>query len=224
MADTFTLKVIARIKSDFTQKFGIPRQSSLGGGQLSTVVFEPEYRDANALRGIEGYSHLWLIWGFSANPHKATGTTVRPPVLGGNKRMGIWATRSPFRPNNLGLSSVKIESIDLEAATGPVIRVSGADLMDGTPIYDIKPYVPYADAHPEAESGFTGAEKIKRLKVVMPQERRNELGADLSEALEEVLALDPRPQYHNDSNRVYGLCFEQHDVKFMVKGDKIIVL
>ena len=218
------IKPIAHFHSPLKTKFGVPKQSGLASSLKGFITFTKEWRDPEALRGIDGFSYLWLIWGFSANPHKATGTTVRPPVLGGNKRMGIWATRSPFRPNNMGLSSVKIESIDLEAATGPVIRVSGADLMDGTPIYDIKPYVPYADAHPEAESGFTGAEKIKRLKVVMPQERRNELGADLSEALEEVLALDPRPQYHNDSNRVYGLCFEQHDVKFMVKGDKIIIL
>lgn len=223
-SEEMVIKPIAHFHSPLKTKFGVPKQSGLASSLKGFITFTKEWRDPEALRGIDGFSYLWLIWSFSANPHKATGTTVRPPVLGGNKRMGIWATRSPFRPNNLGLSSVKIESIDLEAATGPVIRVSGADLMDGTPIYDIKPYVPYADAHPEAESGFTGAEKIKRLKVVMPQERRNELGADLSEALEEVLALDPRPQYHNDSNRVYGLKFERHDVKFMVKGDKIIVL
>ena len=218
------IKPIAHFHSPLKTKFGVPKQSGLASSLKGFITFTKEWRDPEALRGIDGFGYLWLIWGFSANPHKATGTTVRPPVLGGNKRMGIWATRSPFRPNNLGLSSVKIESIDLEAATGPVIRVSGADLMDGTPIYDIKPYVPYADAHPEAESGFTGAEKIKRLKVVMTQELRNELGADLCEALEEVLALDPRPQYHKDSNHVYGLCFERHDVKFMVKGDEIIVL
>lgn len=223
-SEEMVIKPIAHFHSPLKTKFGVPKQSGLASSLKGFITFTKEWRDPEALRGIDCFSYLWLIWSFSANPHKATGTTVRPPVLGGNKRMGIWATRSPFRPNNLGLSSVKIESIDLEAATGPVIRVSGADLMDGTPIYDIKPYVPYADAHPEAESGFTGAEKIKRLKVVMPQERRNELGADLSEALEEVLALDPRPQYHNDSNRVYGLKFEHHDVKFMVKGDEIIVL
>ena len=223
-SEEMVIKPIAHFHSPLKTKFGVPKQSGLASSLKGFITFTKEWRDPEALRGIDGFGYLWLIWGFSANPHKATGTTVRPPVLGGNKRMGIWATRSPFRPNNLGLSSVKIESIDLEAATGPVIRVSGADLMDGTPIYDIKPYVPYADAHPEAESGFTGAEKIKRLKVVMTQELRNELGADLCEALEEVLALDPRPQYHNDSNRVYGLSFERHDVKFMVKGDEIIIL
>lgn len=223
-SEEMVIKPIAHFHSPLKTKFGVPKQSGLASSLKGFITFTKEWRDPEALRGIDGFGYLWLIWGFSANPHKATGTTVRPPVLGGNKRMGIWATRSPFRPNNLGLSSVKIESIDLEAATGPVIRVSGADLMDGTPIYDIKPYVPYADAHPEAKSGFTGAEKIKRLKVVMSQELRNELGADLCEALEEVLALDPRPQYHKDSDRVYGLCFERHDVKFMVKGDEIIVL
>lgn len=223
-SEEMVIKPIAHFHSPLKTKFGVPKQSGLASSLKGFITFTKEWRDPEALRGIDGFSYLWLIWGFSANPHKATGTTVRPPVLGGNKRMGIWATRSPFRPNNLGLSSVKIESIDLEAATDPVIRVSGADLMDGTPIYDIKPYVPYADAHPEAKSGFTGAEKIKRLKVVMSQELRNELGANLCEALEEVLALDPRPQYHNDSNRVYGLCFERHDIKFMVKEDEIIVL
>lgn len=223
-SEEMVIKPIAHFHSPLKTKFGVPKQSGLASSLKGFITFTKEWRDPEALRGIDGFSYLWLIWGFSANPHKATGTTVRPPVLGGNKRMGIWATRSPFRPNNLGLSSVKIESIDLEAATGPVIRVSGADLMDGTPIYDIKPYVPYADAHPEAKSGFTGAEKIKRLKVLMPQELRNELGADLCEALEEVLALDPRPQYHKDSDRVYGLKFERHDIKFMVKGDEIIVL
>lgn len=223
-SEEMVIKPIAHFHSPLKTKFGVPKQSGLASSLKGFITFTKEWRDPEALRGIDGFGYLWLIWGFSANPHKATGTTVRPPVLGGNKRMGIWATRSPFRPNNLGLSSVKIESIDLEAATGPVIRVSGADLMDGTPIYDIKPYVPYADAHPEAKSGFTGAEKIKRLKVVMSQELRNELGADLCEALEEVLALDPRPQYHKDSDRVYGLCFERHDVKFMVKEDEIIVL
>ena len=222
--EEMTLKVIAHIHTAFPTKFGIPRQSGLVDELRGEVVFTPEYRSADAVRGLEDFSHIWLVWQFSAAVRDTWSPTVRPPRLGGNTRMGVFATRSPFRPNPLGLSSVRLEGIEQRPGLGPVLLVRGADLMDGTPIYDIKPYVPYADAHPEAESGFTGAEKIKRLKVVMPQERRNELGADLSEALEEVLALDPRPQYHNDSNRVYGLKFERHDVKFMVKGDKIIVL
>ena len=156
MADTFTLKVIARIKSDFTQKFGIPRQSSLGGGQLSTVVFEPEYQDANALRGIEGYSHLWLIWGFSMVERQGWRPTVKPPRLGGNTRMGVFATRSPYRPNPIGLSSVKLVSVENRPGLGRVLTVEGADLMDGTPIYDIKPYLSFTDSHPEAKDGFAG--------------------------------------------------------------------
>ena len=222
--EAMTLKVIAHIHTAFPTKFGIPRQSGLVEELRGEIVFTPEYRNPDALRGLEDFSHIWLVWQFSGAVRDNWSPTVRPPRLGGNTRMGVFATRSPFRPNPLGLSSVQLEAIEHRPDVGPVLIVRGADLMDGTPIYDIKPYVPYADAHPEAESGFTGAEKIKRLKVVMPQERRNELGADLSEALEEVLALDPRPQYHNDSNRVYGLKFERHDVKFMVKGDKIIVL
>ena len=163
MADTFTLKVIARIKSDFTQKFGIPRQSSLGGGQLSTVVFEPEYRDANALRGIEGYSHLWLIWGFSMVERQGWRPTVKPPRLGGNTRMGVFATRSPYRPNPIGLSSVKLVSMENRPGLGHVLTVEGADLMDGTPIYDIKPYLSFTDSHPEAKDGFAGEKLEKNL-------------------------------------------------------------
>ena len=169
------IRPVAHFRSPLKTKFGIPKQSGLAHSLKGSIVFEPEWRTPDAIRGIDGFSYLWLIWGFSANKHEAAGTTVRPPVLGGNTRMGIWATRSPFRPNNLGLSSVKIEHIDWSDNDGPVIHVSGADLMDGTPIYDVKPYVPYADAHPDARSGFTGADKIKRLEVSIPVEVRSDM-------------------------------------------------
>lgn len=218
------IRPVAHFRSPLKTKFGIPKQSGLAHSLKGSIVFEPEWRTPDAIRGIDGFSYLWLIWGFSANKHEAAGTTVRPPVLGGNTRMGIWATRSPFRPNNLGLSSVKIEHIDWSDNDGPVIHVSGADLMDGTPIYDVKPYVPYADAHPDARSGFTGADKIKRLEVSIPVEVRSSMGEEQCEALTEVLSLDPRPQYHKDGSRIYGMEFEDQDIRFKVDGDTVEVV
>ena len=218
------IRPVAHFRSPLKTKFGIPKQSGLAHSLKGSIVFEPEWRTPDAIRGIDGFSYLWLIWGFSANKHEAAGTTVRPPVLGGNTRMGIWATRSPFRPNNLGLSSVKIEHIDWSDNDGPVIHVSGADLMDGTPIYDVKPYVPYADAHPDARSGFTGADKIKRLEVSIPAVVRNDMGEEQCEALTEVLSLDPRPQYHKDGSRIYGMEFEDRDIRFKVDGDTVEVV
>ena len=218
------IRPIAHFRSPLKTKFGIPKQSGLAQSLKGSIVLEPEWRSANAIRGMEGFDYIWLIWGFSANRHEATGTTVRPPVLGGNTRMGVWATRSPFRPNGLGLSSVKIESIDLDAADGPVIHVSGADLMDGTPIYDIKPYVPYADAHPDARSGFTGSDKTRRLNVDIPVDVVQALGKEKCHALSEVLSLDPRPQYHTDSDRIYGLAFADYDVRFTVKDGTVAVV
>lgn len=215
------IQPIAFFKSPLKTKFGIPKQSGLAQSLQGRIVFVDEWRDAEALRGMEGFDYLWLIWGFSANKHGHTRTTVRPPVLGGNKRMGIWATRSPFRPNNIGLSAVKIERIKTSAAEGPVIYVSGSDLMDGTPIYDIKPYVPYADAFPNARSGFTGPDKIKRLQVLLPDNIEKKLGASLSQMLREVLALDPRPQFHHDASRVYGMAFSGYDIRFKV-ADNIV--
>lgn len=218
------IRPVAHFRSPLKTKFGIPKQSGLAHSLKGSIVFEPEWRTPDAIRGIDGFSYLWLIWGFSANKHEAAGTTVRPPVLGGNTRMGIWATRSPFRPNNLGLSSVKIEHIDWSDNDGPVIHVSGADLMDGTPIYDVKPYVPYADAHPDARSGFAGADKIKRLEVSIPTEVRSSMEEEQCEALTEVLSLDPRPQYHKDGSRIYGMEFEDRDIRFKVDGDTVEVV
>ena len=218
------IRPVAHFRSPLKTKFGIPKQSGLAHSLKGSIVFEPEWRTPDAIRGIDGFSYLWLIWGFSANKHEAAGTTVRPPVLGGNTRMGIWATRSPFRPNNLGLSSVKIEHIDWSDNDGPVIHVSGADLMDGTPIYDVKPYVPYADAHPDARSGFTGADKIKRLEVSIPAEVRNDMEEEQCKALTEVLSLDPRPQYHKDGSRIYGMEFEDRDIRFKIDGDTVEVV
>lgn len=218
------IRPVAHFRSPLKTKFGIPKQSGLAHSLKGSIVFEPEWRTPDAIRGIDGFSYLWLIWGFSANKHEAAGTTVRPPVLGGNTRMGIWATRSPFRPNNLGLSSVKIEHIDWSDNDGPVIHVSGADLMDGTPIYDVKPYVPYADAHPDARSGFTGADKIKRLEVSIPAEIRKDMEEEQCEALTEVLSLDPRPQYHKDGSRIYGMEFEDRDIRFKIDSDTVEVV
>lgn len=215
---------IAYFRSPLGTKFGIPKQSGLAKSLQGYIEFTPEWRDPEALRGIDGFDFLWLIWGFSANKHKAVGTTVRPPVLGGNTRMGVWATRSPFRPNNLGLSAVRIVGLEEHSSAGMRIVVSGADLMDGTPIYDIKPYVPYADAHPEARSGFTGLDKLKTKQVVLPAEMEKLLSPELIISLREVLSLDPRPQYHDDANRVYGMDFGGHDVRFRVEGDSVIVV
>ena len=213
------MKPIAHFKSPFTEKFGIPRQAGLAEGVRGYVVFEPEFRSADAIRGLEGFDYIWLIWGFSASPESSSfQATVRPPRLGGNERVGVFASRSPFRPNGLGLSSVKIATI----MDGPVIEVLGADLMDGTPIYDIKPYVTYADSHPEARSGFVDAEEWKSLKVSFPSEAR-ESGADL-EALRQVLSLDPRPGYHDDPSKVYGLRYGECEVRFKVDGDTLEVL
>lgn len=212
---------IAYFRSPFTSKFGIPRQSGLVDELVGRIEFTPDYRQPEALRGMEGYDYLWLIWGFSENVDAEKHPTVRPPLLGGNERVGVWATRSPFRPNNLGLSSVRIARIDFQV---PYIEVLGADLMDGTPIYDIKPYLPYVDSHAEARGGFTDEKQWKQLEVELP----NVLPASLSEAdiksLEAVLALNPRPQYHADDDREYAMPFMGYDVRFRVTGNVVRVL
>lgn len=215
---------IARMRSDFPTKFGIPRQSNLASSLRSTIVFEPEYRNADALRGLEGFSHIWIIWQFSEAVREDWSPTVRPPRLGGNARMGVFATRSPFRPNNLGLSCVKLERIEWDSAQGAVIHVSGADLMDGTPIFDIKPYIPYADSFPEALGGFTDTAGEYLLRVEFPQELLTLLPEDKRAAAIEVLTHDPRPSYQRKPGRVYGLAFAGFDIRFRVEEDALTVV
>ena len=216
------IKVIAHIRSDFPTKFGIPRQSGLVPELRATVDFEPEFRSADALRGIEGFSHLWLIWQFSAAVREDWSPTVRPPRLGGNTRMGVFATRSPFRPNPIGLSCVKLEGVGQEAEFGTVLYVSGADLMDGTPIYDIKPYLPYADSHSDARGGFAPSPK-ETVAVDCPPELLERLPQEQRSALLGVLAQDPRPQYQDDPQRVYGMRFADFEVKFRVESGTLHV-
>lgn len=215
---------IAHFHSPFASKFGVPKQSGLAPDLRGTIVFEPEWRNADALRGIEEFDYLWLIWAFSANRHQAVSPVVRPPVLGGNVRMGVFATRSPFRPNPLGLSSVKLDHVEWATSKGPVIHVMGADLMDGTPIFDIKPYVAYADCHEGVRSGFVDSHPMQRLTVVVPPEMEAALGADATAVLRQVLALDPRPHYQNDANKTYGMPFEGRDVRFTVHGNVLTVV
>ena len=217
------LKQIAHICSPFPTKFGIPRQSGLVDALRATVVFEPEFRNADALRGLEGFSHLWLIWEFSEARRDGWSPTVRPPRLGGNARMGVFATRSPFRPNPLGLSCVRLEGIRHDAALGAVLDVSGADLMDGTPIYDVKPYLPYADCKPEAVGGFAASGEGRLLTVRADETLLTGLPARTREALLGVLAHDPRPSYQNDPDRVYGMAFGGCEVRFSVDGETLTV-
>ena len=221
MAPTAQITVIAHIRSDFPTKFGIPRQSGLVEELEARIVFEPEYRNEAALRGLEGFSHLWLIWEFSQARRDTWSPTVRPPRLGGNRRLGVFATRSPFRPNPIGLSCVKLVGIDPDTPEGPVIRVAGADLMDGTPIYDIKPYLPYADCKLEAVGGFASQPKEASLMVEVPEELMAQIPADNRAALLGVLAQDPRPSYQDDPERVYGMSFGGLEVKFRVEGDRL---
>ena len=219
------LEIIARIRTDFPSKFGIPRQSGLVRSLEGRVVFEPEYRDPTALRGLEGYSHLWLIWQFSESVMEHWSPTVKPPRLGGNRRMGVFATRSPFRPNPLGLSCVKLERIELGTPQGPVLHVSGADLLDGTPIYDIKPYLPYADCHPEASDGFAGAALGVRLAVDFPENLLSQIPETKREALLQLLEQDPRPGYRrDDGTRRYGMAFAGYDIGFTVDGSALSVV
>ena len=212
MESRTSLEIVARMESEFPGKFGIPRQSGLVEALKSTLVFEPPFRNPDALRGIEGFSHLWLIWGFHEAKREHWSATVRPPRLGGNERLGVFATRSPFRPNPLGLSCVKLEGVELQSPRGPLLRLSGADLMDGTPIYDIKPYIPYADCRPEAAEGY--AARPGRLEVEIPPELLNQIPPDCLEALRGVLSCDPRPHYQADPDRVYGMTFAGLEVKF----------
>ena len=230
------IKPIAYFRSPLTSKFGIPRQSGVVEDLIGEIVFEPEYSSPDAIRGLEGFDYIWLIWGFSANKHEQRGLTVRPPRLGGNERLGVFATRSPFRPNPIGLSCVKLVSQNDSAIneSAPSLRgraggeavlfVLGADLMDGTPIYDIKPYIPYADAHPDARGGFTDNNDWQPLEVIIPEEIAKTFTATELSSLKGVLSQDPRPQYHNDPNRIYGMPFAGRDVKFKVNGNILTVI
>ena len=222
--DETTIKIIARMHSDFPEKFGIPRQSGLVKTLESTIVFEPEYRNDDALRGLEDFSHLWIIWQFSKAIRNEWSPTVRPPRFGGNTRMGVFATRSPFRPNNLGLSCVKIIGLEHTQQHGTVIRVAGADLMDGTPIFDIKPYIPYCDAHPDAAGGFTDGAGDFILKVNITQEILQKLPENKHSALLDLLSHDPRPSYQQDPNRVYGLAFGGYNIRFTVQDTTLTVI
>lgn len=217
------IKTIAHIKNDYKTKFGIPRQSGLVKSVTSAIIFEPEFRDANAVRGLEQYSHLWLIWQFSENAHADWSPTVRPPRLGGNKRVGVFATRSPFRPNPIGLSCVELDRVEIKDE-GPVIYVKGADLMDETPILDIKPYIPYADCHPEAASGFAGSVFSHHLDVEVSPEVLEQIPKEKREAVMEILSQDPRPGYQREPERIYGMEYGGMDMKFRVEDEKIILM
>jgi len=218
------MKIIARIKTDFPSKFGLPRQSGLIDEIKGKIVFEKPYRNPDALRGLEGFSHIWLLWQFSENCRNDWSPTVRPPKLGGNKRMGVFATRSPFRPNPIGLSCVKIEKIELSKNEGPIIYVSGADIMDNTPIYDIKPYLPYADSKPDATGGFVDTLELIPLKVEFDIELLNRIPADKQDELIKVLESNPKPSYQSDPERVYGFYFDKFEISFKIENEILTVL
>lgn len=217
------MKVIARIKTDFPGKFGIPRQSGLIEELVGTIIFEKEFRVDEALRGIEEFSHLWLIWGFSENRRDSWSPTVRPPRLGGNKRVGVFATRSSFRPNGLGLSSVKLIGLEKTKDFGTVLKVSGADLMDGTPIYDIKPYLSFTDSHPDAKAGFAGEVFSYELEVLIPEEMKKTIDEEKIDALIKILKSDPRPSYQEDEERIYSFEFADMHIEFSVKENLLKV-
>lgn len=217
------IEPIAYFHSPLTSKFGIPRQSGVVSELPGTIVFEPAYSREEAIRGLEAFDYLWLIWEFSANPHEQQGLTVRPPRLGGNERIGVFASRSPFRPNRLGLSCVQLDKVEI-TVHGPVIHVKGADLMDGTPIYDIKPYVTYADSHPQARSGFVDQTHWQPLQVVIPDDITRLFPSDMLHGLRQVLSQDPRPRYHHDASRVYGMPFGGYDIRFQVDEDVLTVV
>lgn len=218
------MKIIAYIRTDFPDKFGVPRQSGLANMQKGKIIFEPKYRNKDAFRGLEDFSHLWLIWGFSLIENKSDWQpTVRPPRLGGNKRLGVFATRSPYRPNPLGLSSVKLEKIEYSTDLGPVLYVSGIDMTDNTPVYDIKPYLPYTDCHTDAFGGFAESLSDYSIDVIIPEEIKKSVPQDKIGALTEALSQDPRPSYQNDPDRVYSMRFYNTEVKFKVSDNTLTV-
>ena len=224
MTEEYPIRPIAHLRGDLPDKFGVPRQAGIVEALESRIVFTPEYRNPDALRGIEGFSHLWLIWQFSKALRQDWSPTVRPPRLGGNARLGVFATRSPFRPNALGLSCVKLLGLREDPSLGTVLQIAGADLLDGTPIYDIKPYLPYADCVPEAVGGFAAAAPEARLEVELPASVRAALPPEKLEALRGVLALDPRPSYHDDPERIYGMRFGGYELRFRVREGVLSVL
>lgn len=217
------MKIIAHIHTDFPDKFGIPRQSGLVESLQGTIIFEPEYRNPEILRGLEEFSHIWLLWKFSKSNREHWSATVKPPRLGGKKRVGVFATRSPFRPNDIGLSCVKLEKIELDEKVGPIILVSGVDLLDMTPIYDIKPYIPFTDCKPEASEGYTRETKMHELEVIFPQNLLERYPPEKREAVIGILAQDPRPTYVQDPNRIYGVAFAGFDIKFQVDKNRLTV-
>lgn len=216
------MKIIAYIETDFPEKFGIPRQSGLVRELTGRIVFEPEYRSKDAVKGLDGYDYIWLLWQFEGTERATWSATVKPPRLGGNEHVGVFATRSPFRPNNIGLSSVHLDKVEL-TEEGPILHVSGIDLRNHTPIYDIKPYLPHVDSHPDAKSGFAGEVKDYELAVIFPEELLRVFPSEKQKAIVEVLKQDPRPSYHNDENRKYGVSFAGYDVHFTVKEQVLTV-
>ncbi len=217
------MKIIGHIETDFKEKFGIPRQSGLVKESKGKILFEKEYNVPEAFRGLEDFSHIWVLWQFSEAIREDWSPTVRPPLLGGNKRMGVFATRSPFRPNSVGLSALRLDRVEFNTKEGVVLHVSGADLLDGTPIYDIKPYLPYADSIPDAVGGFTENLEERQLEVDFPADLLDKVSEDKKSALVAVLAADPRPSYQNDPEREYGMSFAQYEVKFRVEGKRLFV-
>lgn len=217
------MRTIAKIYTEYKEKFGIPRQSGLVASSAARIVFEPEYRNADALKGLEDYSHIWIIWELSENIRNGWSPTVRPPRLGGNRRVGVFATRSPFRPNPIGLSCVKLEEIVWQSKDGPILVVSGVDMLNGTPIYDIKPYLPFVDSHPEATGGFSDQVKNYGLKVICPDELREKISEEHLQAVTDILSQDPRPAYQNDPKRVYGMKYADMEIRFTVDGGTAVL-
>ncbi len=222
--EAYNFKKIATIYTDFPEKFGLPRQSGLVKSLKGKIVFEPKYRNPSAVKELESYSHIWLIWLFSDALREDWSPTVRPPRLGGNKRVGVFATRSPYRPNPIGLSAVKLEKIIYDKNLGPVLEVSGIDIKDGTPIFDIKPYLSFADSHPEAVCGFADTHYNDRLEVIISEEIKSSISKDILDKLYEILSEDPRPHYHNDPERIYGFLFDSHEIKFRVSDNVLTVI
>lgn len=223
MSKEFTVNIIAHIYNDYSEKFGIPRQSGIVESVKSKIMFEPEYRNHDAFRGIDGFSHLWLLWQFSEVKNSGWSPTVRPPKLGGNTRMGVFATRSPFRPNHIGLSSVKLEKIEFDEILGPVLTVSGADIMNGTPLIDIKPYLPYTDIHSKATGGFALQSKETAIAVIIPDELISRIPIEKRQSLIDILSQNPRPAYQNEAGRIYGMKFSKYNIKFTIDNKALTV-